>query len=292
MTFKVVNRQILSKDVKRVDILAPLIARKVQPGQFIICCVKPHEERVSLPIVETDPKRETIAVMFQEKDPALIKLGQLQINEEIHSLSGPFGNSPAVEKWGSVACIADGLAIAQILPLARALKQAGNKVISFIGAPTKSLLILQSQIRLASYKFFLSTQDGSFEKKGSASDALREFLKREKVDMAFCAGSVDLLKSVAQLTRDHKVKAWAFLNPTMFDGIGMCGSCRVIVDGKVRLACVDGPVFDAHAIDYDDYQIRLNAYKESAWGNLPLLANPKRSGSTIFEKFLSGIRRN
>lgn len=292
MAFKVTNRQILSKDVKRVDIFAPPIARKVQPGQFIICSVKPHDARLSLPVVETDAQRNTMAVIFQETDAGYAQLGQVQINDELHSVTGPFGNSPVIEKWGSVACVADGLGIAQILPLARALKQAGNKVISFIGAPTKSLLILQSQIRLASYKFFLSTQDGSFEKRGSAVEAVREFLKREKIDVAFAAGSPALMQTAAKLTQEHNVRTWAFLNPVMFDGTGNCGSCRVMVDGNVRLACVDGPVFDAHAVDFDDYQLRLNAYKEPLWDNLPLSASPKRSGSAIFGKFLLGIRKS
>ncbi len=290
--FKVTNKQTLSRDIRRIDILAPSIAREFQPGQFVIVSVKPNEERMALPIMETDAQRRSIALVFQENDAAFAQLGQVPINAEIHSISGPFGNSPAVEKWGTVACIADGLAIAQILPLARALKQAGNKVVSFIGAPTKPLLILQSQIRLASYKFFLSTLDGSFEKRGFAADALREFLKKEKIHAAFVAGSTELMQAVSSFTRTHKIKTMAFLNPVMFDGNGVCGSCRVTVDGKIRLACVDGPVFDAHKVDFEDYKVRLNAYKDYSWDSSRLIASPKRNGSTIFEKFLSGIIKN
>ena len=292
MTFKVVNRQVLSKDIKRVDVEAPLIARKVQPGQFIILSVKPNDDKISLLVVEVDAQRRSITLIFQETDNALSQLGQLQINDEIYSVVGPFGNGVSIEKWGSVACIADGIGIAQVLPMARLLKQAGNKVMSFIGAPNMASLILQSQMRLVSHKISLATEDGSYEKRGRPVDAFREFLNKEKIDRVFAAGSAELMEGVSLLTRQRNIKTLVYLNPVMFDGTGVCGSCRVTIDGKVRLACVDGPVFDAHQVDFEDYKIRLNAYKELVWDNLKSLPSPKRSGSKTFEKFLSGILKS
>ena len=178
MSFKVVNRQILSKEVKRVDILAPHVARKILPGQFILVSIHPDDDRLSFTVSEIDANRGSIALIFQEDSPAKQQLGQLQINDEIHMVSGPFGNPIEVKKEGFVACVADGLGIAEILPAVRAFKLAGNKVLTFIGAANKAQLILQSQMRLASYKIFIATQDGSWERKVLASNALSDYLKK------------------------------------------------------------------------------------------------------------------
>jgi len=289
MTFRILNRQVLSNNIKRLDIEAPLIVRQVWLGQFVILSIKPHDDKISLPIIDADSQRKSITLIFQETDAALIRLGQLQINDEIYLVAGPFGNGVTIEKWGSVACIADGIGIAQILSVARALKQVGNKVMNFIGASTRASLILQSQMRLISYKIFMATEDGSFEKRGRILDAFREFLNKDKVDRVFTAGSAELMEGVCALTRPKNIKTWVCLNPVMLDGTGICGSCRVTVDGKIRLACVDGPIFDGHSVNFEDYKIRLNATKEFAWDNLKSFVSPKRSESKIFEKFLLGI---
>lgn len=292
MPFKVVNRQILSKEVKRVDILAPQIARKILPGQFVLVSIHPDDDRLSFTVSEVDANRGSIALIFQENSPALQQLGQLQINDEVHMVSGPFGNPIEIKKEGFVALVADGLGVADILPAARAFKLAGNKVLTFMGAPNKAQLILQSQMRLASYKIFMATQDGSWERKGLASNALADYLKKEKVDLIYTAGSPELMQAVAETTREKGIRTLARLNPVMFDATGVCGSCRVIVGGKTRFACTEGPVFNAHEVDFEDYKIRLKTYGEFAWDNSRLQSSQKNDGSGTFGKFLSGILKS
>ena len=289
MPFKVVNRQILSKDVKRVDILAPLVARKILPGQFILVSIHPDDDRLSFTVSEIDAHRGSIALIFQEDSPAKQQLGQLQINDEVHLIAGPFGNPIEIKKEGFVACIADGLGIAEILPAVRAFKQAGNKVLTFIGGQNKSQLILQSQMRLLSYKSFAATKDGSWERRGTPVDALTDYLKKEKVDLVYTAGSPELMQAVAAATREKGIKTLARLNPVMFDATGVCGSCRVTVGGKTRFACTEGPAFDAHEVDFEDYKVRINSYKEYAWDNSRLQSSQKKDGSGTLGKFLSGI---
>ncbi|OGX32869.1 MAG: hypothetical protein A2787_05560 [Omnitrophica WOR_2 bacterium RIFCSPHIGHO2_01_FULL_48_9] len=289
--FKVINRQVLANGVRRLDILAEPIARKIQPGQFVIVTITQHGDKISLPVAEIDANRRSLVIIFRETDLAAQPLGRLQIDDEIFLVAGPYGNALKIEKLGTVACVADEMGIVQILPIVRAMKQVGNKVCSFLGARTKSGLILQSQLRLASYKIFMATQDGSWERRGVPSDALRDFLYKEKIEAVYVAGSVDLMQKVAEVTLPRKIKTWAQLNPPMLDGTGACGSCRVTVDGRIRLACVDGPVFDAHGIDFEDYKIRINAFQESVWDNRLSLSSPQRNGSAIFGKFLSGILR-
>jgi ferredoxin--NADP+ reductase len=292
MSFKVVNRQVLSPDVKRLDILAPLIARRIYPGQFVIVTVQERGERIALPVVEIESNRGSVTFIFHENTSALRELGGLQINDEVAAISGPFGKPFKIEKLGMVACIADGMGIAQLLSIARALKQAGNKVISFIGAPKKSLLVLQSQMRLASYKIFMTTQDGSFERKGSPTDSLRQFLNSEKLDMIITAGSVELIESVCTIAKERGIQTFVHLNPMIFDGTGVSGSCRVTINGQITSACIEGPIFDGQSIDFADYKMRLNAYKESPWDSYQSTVSQKKSGSEIFGKFLSGIRKS
>lgn len=292
MPFTVVNRQILSKDVKRVDILAPQIARKILPGQFILVSIRPDDDRLSFTVSEAEANRGSIALIFQEDSPAKQQLGQLQINDEVHLVSGPFGVPLEIKKEGFVACVADGIGIAEILPAVRAFKLAGNKILTFMGGQNRAALILQSQMRLASYKIFMATKDGSWERRGLASDALADYLKKEKVDLVYTAGSPELMQRVAEATRDKGIKTLARLSPVMFDATGVCGSCRVTVGGKTKFACTEGPVFDAHQVDFEDYKVRLNTYGEFAWDNSRFQPSPKSEGSGTFGKFLSGILKS
>lgn len=289
MSFKVVNRQILSLDIKRIDILAPGLARAIQPGQFVIVTLNEHDHRKAFSVTEVEINRGSLALIFQEEDLLTQAMGRLQIDDEIHLMTGPYGKAVKIDKWGLVACIADDLGIVQALPVVRALKQADNKVCTFMGAKTKAGLILQSQMRVASYKIFMATQDGSWERRGSPADSFKDFLNKEKPAMVYAAGSVDLMQKISQLTAERGIKTFVQLKPVMFDGVGLCGSCRVTVGGQVRLACVDGPVFNGHEVDFEDYRIRLNAYKELAWEK-PV--SQKRGGFKIFEKFPSGILKN
>ncbi len=287
--FKIINRQILASDVKRLDILALSIAREVQPGQFVIVTTTPNGDKISLPVIEVDAHRGSIALIFKETSAATKYLGALPINGMVHSVFGPIGRPARIEKVGVAACVADGLGIAAILPITRALKQSGNKVLGIISATTRKDLILQPQMRLACHKIVMTTQDGSYERRGNAFAALRECVDKEKIDLVYLAGSVATLESIAQFTKEKNIKTLVQLHPPMFDGTGVCGTCRVTVNNQMRLACVDGPEFDAHQVDFGDYRIRLNAFEELLWDNRQLSTSPKRNALITFAKFLSGI---
>ncbi|HOW36058.1 MAG TPA: sulfide/dihydroorotate dehydrogenase-like FAD/NAD-binding protein [Candidatus Omnitrophota bacterium] len=254
---KIVNKQVIANDIKRIEVSAEAIARKIKPGQFVMVMPDEKSGKIPLAVADTDSRRNLITLVFQENGAATKKLGALQIGNSLFSLLGPLGMPVEIEKIGTVACLGYGVGIAQILPICRALKEAGNKVIGLIGAKTKRSLILESQMRIASYKLYVMTEDGSYGQKGLIEDVLPKVLKEENIKLAYAVGSAVMLKAVCGFTRQASVKTLVGLNPIMVDGTGLCGSCRVIVDGKKRLACVDGPVFDGHQVDFEDLMVRM-----------------------------------
>ena len=290
--FKVLNKQLLAQDTKRMDILAPSVARKIKTGQFVSVSPQEGDERIPLSVVEADGLKGTLSLIFQEVGFTTTKLGSMAINDPIFSILGPLGNPAQIEKKGTVVCIATGIGTAQILPICRALKNAGNKVIGVIGAKKKKELILEAQMRLSCQQLFITTNDGSYERRGLATDIVKTFLQQQKIDLVYAIGSVDMLQAVCQMTKEKNIPTRVVLNPMMVDCMGMCGSCRVQVGGEIVLACIEGPEFDGQKIDFEDLQIRMNAYEESAlWGNQPLQHNQNPSESKILTRFLSGILR-
>ncbi len=258
--FKIINKQILAPDVKRVDILAPSIAQRIQTGQFVSVCPQEADERIPLSVIEADKEKGIISLIFQEVGYTTTKLGALLINESIFSILGPLGRPATIENKGTVVCIATGIGTAQLLPICRALKKAGNKVIGMIGAKTKRMIMLEAQMRLSCQKIFITTNDGSYERKGLATDVLKEFIDRQEVGLVYAIGSADMMQAVCLLTRPKNIKTFVCVNPIMVDCMGMCGSCRVKVGGRVVLACLDGPEFDGHKVDFDFLNIRMNAF--------------------------------
>ena len=261
--FKITNKQILALDVKRLDILAPAIVQKIQTGQFVSVCPQEADERIPLTVIEADKERGIISLIVQEVGYTTTKLGALPINASVFSILGPLGRPATIEHNGTVVCIAVGIGTAQLLPICRGLRKAGNKVIGIIGAKTKKMLMLEAQMRLACQKIFITTNDGSYERKGLATDVLKEFIARQEAGLIYAIGSVDMMQTVRMLTHPKKIKTLVYVNPTMVDCMGMCGSCRIRVGGKVILACLEGPEFDGHEVDFDFLQIRMNAFKES-----------------------------
>ena len=257
--FKITNRQILSTNIKRLTVLAPQIAVKTLPGQFVVVTFEPGCERIPLSVVETDPDRGTITLIIEETGATTRKLGNTQINDEIYAILGPLGNPATVQKFGTTVCVASGIEAAQILSICRALKKFGNKVVGIIGAKTRRLLVLEAQVRLSCNKFFIATEDGSYERRGLATHILKKILTEERVDAVYATGSVDMMETCAAMTREKNVKTFVYVNPVMADGTGECGSCRVRVGGEIRLACVDGPEFDGHQMDFADLRIRCEA---------------------------------
>ena len=260
---KIIEKQQLAPGIFLMRVKAPLIASKRKAGQFIILRVSEHGERIPLTIVDSDVKAGTITLVFQVVGKTTSLLSRLNRGEEIMDLAGPLGDPTRIEKFGTVAVLGGGIGIAVAYPIAKAMKEKGNKVISIIGARTKDLLVLEKEIASVSDEIIVSTDDGSYKRKGLITEPLLEVLKRGlKPDRVVAVGPVPMMRAISELTRPFGVKTIVSLNPIMVDGTGMCGACRVVVGGKTRFACVDGPEFDGHQVDFDDLSLRLRAYAE------------------------------
>lgn len=244
------------------EIEAPLIARKAKPGQFVILKANETGERIPLTMADSDPEKGTITVIFMVvgKSTALFKT--LKVGEGYQDVIGPLGRPTHLEKLGTVVCVGGGTGIAVLHPIARGLKQIGNHVISIIGARTKSLLILEDRMKEASDELHVCTDDGSYGHHGFVTDVLKEILRKEPVPLVVGIGPVPMMKFLSLVTKEFGVKTMVSLNPIMIDGTGMCGGCRVTVGGKTRFACVDGPEFDGHQVDFNELMLRLQAYCE------------------------------
>lgn len=259
--FKIVSREQFSDCVYRLAIDAPRIARTRKAGQFIALRVDEEGERIPLTICDADPVKGTVSIVFQAVGKSTMKLARLNEGEHIMDFVGPLGRATHIEKFGTVVCIGGGIGIAPVHPIAQAMRQAGNKVISLIGARSKNLLILENEMRKASDELIVGTDDGSYGKKGFTSDFLKEVINRgEKIDLVVAIGPVPMMKVICNVTKEHNLKTFVSLNPIMLDATGMCGVCRVTVGGKTRFACVDGPEFDGHQVDFDELTKRLRTY--------------------------------
>lgn len=283
--FKITNRQIISTHIKRLTVLAPQIALKALPGQYVIVTFEKGCERIPLSVVETDPDRGLITFIIEETGPTTRKLGNTQINDEIYAILGPLGNPATVQKFGTTVCIASGIEAAQMLSICRGLKKFGNKVVGIIGAKTRRSLVLESQMRLSCNKMMIATEDGSYERRGLATHILQKILAEERVDCVYAAGSVDMMEACAGMTRAKSVKTFIYVNPVMADGTGECGSCRVRVGGETKLACIDGPEFDGHQIDFRDLRLRCEAA-----GARRAVVFPERPSSKSGEDFMTRLR--
>lgn len=293
MDYKIVNKQNFADRFKRLDIRCPDIAGKLHPGQFVKVCPVQGEASIPLVVAEIDPLRGIIAVIVQEAEPVAQRLGAMPINQSIYSILGPLGTPVRIEKKGVVVCIATGVGIARIAPVARALKQAGNKVIGIIGARTRRELLLEAQMRLASNKIFVATEDGTREYRGLATDLFRRVMGEEKVQGVYAVGSVDMMETVCGLTQALNIETQVILDVSMVDCMGLCGSCRVRVNNRAVLACVEGPAFNGHEVDFADLKVRMNAFKEKdRWGNLKSSFNPRENDLRILTKFPLDIQRS
>ena len=259
--FKIVKREEMSEGTVILnEIEAPMIARKAKPGQFVILKANETGERIPLTMAETDPDKGTITVIYMVvgKSTALFKT--LLVGEGYQDVIGPLGKPTDVEKVGNVVCVGGGTGIAVLHPITRALKEIGNHVTSIIGARSKDLLILEDKMKAVSHELLITTDDGSYGRKGFVTDALRDVLDKGDTRLVVAIGPVPMMKFVSKLTEEYGVKTIVSLNPIMVDGTGMCGGCRVTVGDQTKFACVDGPEFDGHKVDYDELMLRLQAY--------------------------------
>jgi NAD(P)H-flavin reductase len=255
--YEILEKKVLSDTVKLMVVKAPLVARKAVAGQFIILRIDEKGERIPLTIADYDRKEGTITIIFMEVGKTTKHLGTMKKGDKILNFAGPLGMPTEIEKFGTVVMIGGGVGIAPLYPIVRALKQAGNYVISILGAKNEKLLMLEKEIEEFSDEFYICTDDGSKGKKGFVSNVLQNLIDGgKKIDAVWAIGPVIMMKVVAGLTKKYGIKTIVSLNPIMVDGTGMCGGCRVSVGGETKFACVDGPEFDGHLVDYDNLMLR------------------------------------
>lgn len=262
--YRVVKRRQLAQapSIVLLEVEAPAVAAKVQPGQFVIVRMDEHGERIPLTVMDFDREKGTITIVIQDVGYSSALINQMEEGSYFKDFVGPLGVASEIENHGTVVCIGGGLGVAPVYPIARALKEAGNKVISVIGARNAELLILEEEMRAVSDELVIATDDGSLGVKGFVTTALAQILDQgTKVDAIWAIGPVVMMRSVANFTRPLGIKTIVSMNPIMVDGTGMCGACRVSVGTETKFACVDGPEFDAHLIDFDLAMQRLNFYK-------------------------------
>ncbi|MGC9514851.1 sulfide/dihydroorotate dehydrogenase-like FAD/NAD-binding protein [Methanocrinis sp.] len=243
------------------EIRAPLIARKAKPGQFVILKADERGERIPLTMADADPERGTITVIYKVVGKSTELFKELKVGDSYQDAVGPLGQPSRIEKVGTVACVGGGTGVAVLYPIASGLKRAENRVISIIGARTADRIILEEEMRAISDQLFICTDDGSRGHHGFVTEILKRLLEEESLDLTVAVGPVPMMKFVSDITRPYGVKTVVSLNPIMIDGTGMCGGCRVTVGGEKKFACVDGPEFDGHQVDFDQLMQRLGAYQ-------------------------------
>lgn len=261
--YRIVRKEVLSPVIKLLEVEAPEVAAKARAGQFIILRLDEKGERIPLTIADFNKDKGTITIIFQEVGYTTQCLGTLEAGDGILDFIGPLGQATEIERFGRVVCVGGGVGVAPVYPIARALKEAGNEVISIIGARTKELLIMENEMRSVSSELFVATDDGSYGHHGFVTDLLKRVLEeRGNIAKVWGIGPVVMMRAVSETTRPFNVQTIVSMNPIMVDGTGMCGACRVSVGGETKFACVDGPEFDGHQVDWELALRRMDMYKE------------------------------
>ena len=262
--FKIIHAQFLAPGIKRFTIEAPRIARKQKPGQFVILRIYEEGERIPITIENSDPEKGTINIVVQSIGKTTHLLNSLNTGDSILDVVGPLGKPSEIANYGTVVVVGGGVGTAMAYPTAAALKRAGNRVISIVGARNKELVILESEMRAVSDVLMVTTDDGSYADKGFVTDKLRQLIQNgTRMDLVVAVGPIVMMKAVADMTRSEKIHTVVSLNPIMIDGTGMCGGCRVLIDGRSEFACVDGPEFDAHRVDFAVLVQRNTMYRDA-----------------------------
>lgn len=261
---KILLKKQLSKDVFLMKLHAPLIAEERAAGQFIILQVNDdYGERIPLTIADADINEGSITIIYQVVGKTTLELSQMNEGDSLPALVGPLGRPTHIENFGTVVCVGGGIGVAPLHPIAQALKNAGNKVITIIGARNKDLIILEDEMKNIADEFIVCTDDGSYGRKALVTEPLKEICERDpKPNMVIAIGPPIMMKFCSETTRPYGVFTQVSLNTIMVDGTGMCGGCRVNVGKEVKFVCVDGPEFDGHLVDFDNMMMRLNSYKE------------------------------
>jgi sulfide dehydrogenase subunit beta len=259
--FKIIEKNQLAPQVFRYLLQASDIAKKALPGQFVIIRLDETGERIPITISDADPTKGTLTFFVQAVGKTSLEMSLMNVGDLILDVVGPLGNPSQIDLFGTVVLVGGGFGIAAIHPIARALTQAGNKTISILGTQTKERVILEGEMEKASTEVHVVTDDGSYGTKGKVTNILQSMIeKKEPIDRVIAIGPLVMMKAVADLTRPYGISTLVSLNPIMIDGTGMCGACRVTVGGEMKFACVDGPEFDGHAVDFEELLNRLKSY--------------------------------
>ncbi|MCP4542972.1 MAG: sulfide/dihydroorotate dehydrogenase-like FAD/NAD-binding protein [Chloroflexi bacterium] len=259
--FHIIAKENLTPVTKLFEVQAPAVARKARPGQFIIVRLHEKGERIPLTVADYDRERGTITLVVQEVGKTTMEMGEMQVGDRFASFTGPLGIPSEIERYGTVICVGGGFAIAPIYPIARALKEAGNTVLSIIGVRNKDLLFWEDKMRAVSDELIVCTNDGSYGREDLVTAPMKELLEAEHpIDHIWAVGPAIMMKFCALASQPFGVPTTVNLNSIMIDGTGMCGACRVQVGGETRFACVDGPEFDGHQVDWDLAMSRQQMY--------------------------------
>ncbi len=259
--FPILEAKEIAKNVFLQRIQAPRIARKRLAGQFLVLRNGENGERIPLTIVDSDAAEGSVTIIFQAVGKSTAEFSRLAVGDHYTDVVGPLGLATHIEKFGTVVGIGGGIGAAPLLPIATAVKREGNRLLSIVGARTKELLILEDEMRAISDEIVVTTDDGSYAKKGFVTTALEEMIGRgEKIGLCIAIGPVPMMRAVAEVTRPHQIRTVVSLNPIMVDATGMCGACRVTVGGVTKFVCVDGPEFDGHQVDFKELVMRNRAY--------------------------------
>jgi len=260
---EILEKVSLTPVTKKIVVENKYIAKRAQPGQFVIVRVRERGERIPLTIADYDTEKGTVTLVFQEVGLSTRLLGKLNVNDSILDLVGPLGLPAELPERGTVVAVGGGVGVAPLLPKCKAMHGRGVKVISIIGARSQDLLILEDEIRASSSEVHICTDDGSRGFHGFVSDKLKELIEQGvAMDEVIAIGPIPMMRATCEVTRPYKIKTWVSMNPIMVDGTGMCGACRVTVGGETKFACVDGPMFDGHLIDWHEAWRRVNMYRD------------------------------
>jgi NAD(P)H-flavin reductase len=261
--YKILEKEILSENVVKLVLENKIIAANRKAGQFVIVKIDEKGERIPLTIADADPVPGTITLIIQKVGTTSHKLSLLNVGDTVSDLVGPLGRPTEIEKVGTVLAAGGGVGIAPMYPIARALKEAGNRLVAVLAARSKDLIILEKEFTGFADQVIIMTDDGSYGKKGLVTTGIEDVITREKVNLCVAIGPAIMMKFVALLTKKYNIHTMASLNTIMVDGTGMCGACRISVGGQTKFVCVDGPEFNAHEVDFDEMLKRLNAYKKN-----------------------------
>jgi ferredoxin--NADP+ reductase len=278
-TYEIVQTVVIAERIKAFKLYAPLVTKHCEPGQFLIVMVHEQGERIPLTIADFDRDRGLVEIVFQEVGKSTIQLGAMKAGECLHAVAGPLGHASEIAGYKDVVAVGGGIGVAPVFPIARGCKKNGARVTSIIGARTRSLLIYEEKMRDISDDLVICTDDGSYGRRAVVTEPLRELLEKSRdIDLCLAIGPAMMMKSVAETTRPFGVRTLVSLNSIMIDGTGMCGGCRVSVSGKTYFACVDGPEFDGHEVDFELLMARQGMYRDQEREAVDDASHPCRIG--------------